>query len=90
MTAVKWPLNKGEMRTSTNEGKLTHSLNRLLEKKGRRQQFYDSWHSRYFVIKHGYVQHWRSKEVCRGCISICTVLTVVVRIMTNWSHPETR
>ncbi len=67
MTAVSCSSNEGGIGAFTNAGNvllnLTHLLNRVLEKKGRRQQFYDSWHPRYFVIKHGVVQHWRTKEV---------------------------
>jgi hypothetical protein len=67
VTGVSCLSNEGAIGAFTNEGNaplnLTHLLNRLLEKKGRRQQFYDSWHPRYFVVKHGVVEHWRSKEV---------------------------
>jgi hypothetical protein len=35
----------------------------VLEKKGRRQQFFEMWHARFFVVKLGTLEHWRSKEV---------------------------
>ncbi len=66
MTAVTCSSNEGAIGGFANEGNardFTHLFHRVLEKKGRRQQFYDSWHPRYFVIRHGVVEHWRTKEV---------------------------
>jgi hypothetical protein len=39
------------------------ALNRVLEKKGRRQQFFDSWKPRFFVLKDGVIEHWREQKV---------------------------
>lgn len=39
------------------------ALNRVLDKKGRRQQFFDSWKPRFFALRNGIIEHWREQKV---------------------------